>query len=358
MWGSSSLHQESNAQFRQELKAHAGDVDTVLVQLRRERCRRYLHPVPKVHLLCDPSSLDAGRSVIRCSRLHPGDIQGSGSLYEFVSPPLNPVVLQELRDRRLARELQWEDEMLRRRTTTMQVRMILSASRGMVLTQVRKLSPASREPTSAPLHRRASPYPLASAASRAARVTQPAISSAVKTHDPLLAGVWRGFGSSGTSRTLLQAIPSSSRAAGHLHAETVDVGRLNTRSRSPSIEIIEPEMLSLWFFIEDRKPPLLLRFPSPVAKGASFSLAPFSHEWDKVGVKSGDVVKLLTLSSERLPIWAPVLLTDLILPVGPKTVVAAHIRVRVFHPRLDEFRNLAVVGFRRLHDHNIPKMKR
>lgn len=112
--------------FRRKLKSLAGPIDEDLVAYRRRRCRRFNHILQKdIQAFTDTS--DDGRWYIQaqciishtvfpthlqhkqCSLTHPGDVQGSGPIFSFVSKRLEPRLLQEMRDDMFARKLQAQE---------------------------------------------------------------------------------------------------------------------------------------------------------------------------------------------------------------------------------------------------------
>lgn len=96
---------------------------------------------------------------------------------------------------------------------------------------------------------------------------------------------------------------------------------------------------------QDDEPPLQVQLLIPPnTNRPSISMSSFTAEWAEVGVQIGDIVKVLSISSERLPVWVPVYLEDLLLPARSYTIVAAHTRVKTFHPELDDLRSLAFTG--------------
>ncbi|VDC07792.1 unnamed protein product [Peniophora sp. CBMAI 1063] len=93
-----ALRSDSLANFRREVTSLSKPVDWERVLYRRGRCERHFHSLSGPELQYKPDNGNRGRYFITCRQEHPGDIQGGGSLFEYVSAPLDDDDLRFLRD--------------------------------------------------------------------------------------------------------------------------------------------------------------------------------------------------------------------------------------------------------------------
>ncbi|KZV65003.1 hypothetical protein PENSPDRAFT_690267 [Peniophora sp. CONT] len=109
------LRAEALADFRLEVEHLALPVDWERVRYRRGRCKRFGHKLGRPEIQYKKQSGDRGRWFIVCRHDHTGDIQGGGSLFEFVSEPLPAADLLFLRDVKAASDAAIKDVLASRR---------------------------------------------------------------------------------------------------------------------------------------------------------------------------------------------------------------------------------------------------
>ncbi|KZV61398.1 hypothetical protein PENSPDRAFT_658921 [Peniophora sp. CONT] len=112
------LRAEALADFRCEVEAVSRPIDWELVDYRRARCKRFNHKLGRPDIQYKKQSRDRGRWFIVCRHDHPGDIQGGGSLFEFVSEALPKEDLAYLRDIKSASDAAVQDVLTSRRRST------------------------------------------------------------------------------------------------------------------------------------------------------------------------------------------------------------------------------------------------
>ncbi|VDB98550.1 unnamed protein product [Peniophora sp. CBMAI 1063] len=142
--------------FRVEVEALAGPVDHERVHYRRARCERAGHFLGRPEIQYRKHTRDTGRWFIVCRQQHPGDVQGSGTLFEYVSGPLSADDLLYLRNIKAATDASVADAISARRyakgvrkqsSGTAVVRSIYELTTPMAPRQPPKMSKRARSPS-------------------------------------------------------------------------------------------------------------------------------------------------------------------------------------------------------------------
>ncbi|VDC02878.1 unnamed protein product [Peniophora sp. CBMAI 1063] len=309
---------------RRELKSRAGPVDNDLVAYRRRRCRHLGHYLRK-DIQCFTDTPDDGRWFVECLLPHPGDVTGDGGVHIYVSRRLDPEVLQELRDHVFARRLQAQQLLPTESRSEPSVR---SQSPGRD-TLVHR---SGRAPRMLGSPRR--PYPTSASPSPRTFCSVLVAPSGHSSPD---------VPRRSSPKTAYIEISDS-------ESDTTSRHVLGRRSRSPSLEILTAPSLyapsfTVWLFMEQDAPPQAIDLK--ILSGAEeILLRDYDQQWEKVGLKVSERVKILAAYSQKEPLWQFGRLCDIRIPVRARAIVLAHVNIDHYHALLRTlFRHAFTGGF-------------
>ncbi|VDB91544.1 unnamed protein product [Peniophora sp. CBMAI 1063] len=271
-----ALRADSLCNFRQEVTSLSKPVDWERVYYRRGRCERHSHSLSGPELQYKPDNSNRGRYYIVCRHEHPGDIQGGGSLFEYVSAPLDNADLSFLRDIKRASDAAVKD----------------AAASGIYSKRNRRR------------HRRPGID-----AYDPRTIYRPAVPLILRRTTPV-------------ARPRSPSIPRLPSVA---RSPSVEV--MEPLPRSPSVELVEPLVFYIHAYIQGYSSPstCTIKYYDP---DYTVTLDDYNTFWDALGVKTDDLVHILVYrDSDReggTPFWtSPDAMTGMAVPARCGHVVVA-----------------------------------
>ncbi|VDB96557.1 unnamed protein product [Peniophora sp. CBMAI 1063] len=305
---------------RRELKASAGPVDKDFVAYRRRRCRGMGHFLLK-DIQCFTGTPDDGRWFIECRLAHPDDAQATDGIFMYVSRRMDPAVLQDLRDRMLARKLQAQHLL----PSSLELHSQGTRQVPNAYAPVRTLGPVRSSPQS--------PYSGRSS--------------------------WSGSVSSRHSKrapggSVSAALPGVRSGADYIEitdseSEPESSVKRHQRSipRSPSVELLpmppSSQTLTVWLFSKAFDPPVTVHLQA-LRGGDSIAFRDYDSQWESLGLKISERVKVLAGSSKGEYLWQSGRLCDVSVPASTPAIVLASIDVDQYHRRIETLVKNACLG--------------